>query len=66
MSSDNALDIILNFTAVNFISDLDEAAFSYAKSGVFGPILTGETKPIAGTNLPLCLIENPSTFCSGL
>lgn len=55
MQSDNALDIILNFTAVNFISDLDDAAFSLAKSGIFGHGLQQETARIANTMLPKCI-----------
>lgn len=66
MSSDNALDIILNFTAVNFISDLDEAAFSFAKSGVFGPILKEETKRIADTKLPACLYRESKQVWFGI
>mmetsp|Transcript_944 Transcript_944/g.2013 ORF Transcript_944/g.2013 Transcript_944/m.2013 type:complete len:351 (-) Transcript_944:388-1440(-) len=54
MSADNIVDIILNHTAVNFISDLDEMAFSLAKSGVFGPDLAKESRRIAHTMLPAC------------
>lgn len=54
MTSANAYDIILNFTAVNFISDLDEAAFSLARSGMFGLSLKEESKRIERKNLPAC------------
>ena len=39
MTSETVIEIILNFTAVNFISDLDEIAFSLAEAGVFGSAL---------------------------
>jgi hypothetical protein len=52
MKSDSTLDIILNFTAMHFLSDLDDAAFSLARSGVFGPNFREEAKRIAGTKLP--------------
>jgi len=55
MKCDNLLEIILNFTAVNFISDLDNVAFSYAQSGAFGPSLKEEASRIAGTKLPACM-----------
>jgi len=55
MSSDTVIDIILNFTAVNFISSLDDNAFSLAESGVFGPLIMEETSRVAGTKLPFCV-----------
>mmetsp|Transcript_86 Transcript_86/g.200 ORF Transcript_86/g.200 Transcript_86/m.200 type:complete len:932 (-) Transcript_86:518-3313(-) len=36
MSSETVIEIILNFPAINFISELDELAFSLAEAGVFG------------------------------
>ncbi len=35
-TSDNVIDVILNFTALNFISALDEVAFEFAKAGKYG------------------------------
>lgn len=35
-SSDDVIDIILNFTALNFISTLDDLAFEFAGSGKYG------------------------------
>lgn len=55
MKSESTIDIILNFTAMNFLSDIDDAAFSLARSGVFGPSLREEAKRIAGTKLPKCM-----------
>jgi len=35
-TSDNVIDVILNFTVLNFISALDEVVFEFAKSGKYG------------------------------
>jgi hypothetical protein len=55
--SDNVVDIILNFTAVNFISNLDDAAFSLAMSGEFGPMLKTEAGRISNEDLPPCMYK---------
>jgi hypothetical protein len=55
--SDTVVDIILNFTAVNFISDIDETAFVLAKNGDFGPELQAEAERIAGQVLPPCMYK---------
>jgi hypothetical protein len=39
MISTDVIDIVLNFTAVNFISSLDDAAFELASSGRYGNVL---------------------------
>ena len=52
MSAETVIDIILNFTAINFISNLDDTAFSLAESGVFGPLMSNETTRITNTKLP--------------
>eukprot|EP00531_Pseudo-nitzschia_arenysensis_P000704 CAMPEP_0116123948 /NCGR_PEP_ID=MMETSP0329-20121206/5021_1 /TAXON_ID=697910 /ORGANISM="Pseudo-nitzschia arenysensis, Strain B593" /LENGTH=968 /DNA_ID=CAMNT_0003617899 /DNA_START=197 /DNA_END=3101 /DNA_ORIENTATION=+ len=53
MTSDSVLAIILNFTAINFISDIDDRAYSLAKDGVFGQFLKTETSErIGDTKLP--------------
>lgn len=52
VTSNQVVDIILNFTAVNFISNLDDHAFHLAKSGDFGPALQREAERIATTDLP--------------
>jgi len=57
VSSKTSVDIILNFTAVNFISNLDDYAFQLAMSGEFGPALKAETERIADTDLPPCLSQ---------
>ena len=59
--SDNVLDIILNFTALNFLSELDDEAFDLARSGVFGQALKRETDAIATKRLPGCLRRNPAS-----
>jgi len=52
ITSDAVVDIILNFTAVNFISHLDDSAFDLAMSGDFGPALQAEAERIANKDLP--------------
>ncbi len=52
MTSSNVLDIILNFTAVNFVSQLDNIAFDVAMSGKFGPTMESAAKKIEGKYLP--------------
>ena len=54
LKSVTVVDIILNFTAVNFISGLDEDAFFLAVIGDFSPALKVEAERIAKTDLPLC------------
>ena len=54
LKSVTVVDIILNFTAVNFISGLDEDAFFLAVTGDFSPALKVEAERIAKTDLPLC------------
>ena len=57
LTSNTVVDIILNFTAVNFISDLDEYAFSLAKTGEFSPTFQDEAERIAKTVLPRCMLR---------
>jgi len=54
MTSSEVIEIILNFTAVNFISKLDETAFKLAKSGKFGPVMKEATEKIEQKPLPSC------------
>mmetsp|Transcript_11188 Transcript_11188/g.26895 ORF Transcript_11188/g.26895 Transcript_11188/m.26895 type:complete len:482 (-) Transcript_11188:314-1759(-) len=51
---DDTLAIILNLTAVSFISELDAKGFELARSGVFGPMFENEAKRIAKKELPAC------------
>eukprot|EP00957_Ditylum_brightwellii_P120764 9211850-Ditylum_brightwellii.AAC.1 len=55
VTSDDVIDIILNFAAVNFISNLDEAAFDLAKWGKYGPALEREAKNIEEKPIPYCI-----------
>ncbi|VEU35645.1 unnamed protein product [Pseudo-nitzschia multistriata] len=74
ITSDDVIDIILNFAAVNYISTLDEAAFELAKYGKYGPQLEIETKSIERRPIPYCIYRKhnhvrylftvfPITFC---
>lgn len=58
--SDTVVDIILNFTAVNFISNLDDAAFFLAMSGEFGPVMKAEARQIANEELPASMYRKSS------
>jgi len=51
----SVVDIILNFTALSFISSLDDEAFDLAKSGVFGSDLRKEIERIENAKLPACM-----------
>jgi len=55
ITSSNVIDIILNFTAINFISQLDNAAFYLAKWGKYGPRLEAEARSIEQLHLPRCM-----------
>ena len=52
VSTHDTLEIILNFTAVNFITDLDNLAFQHARCGIFGPTLKDEARRISHKRLP--------------
>ena len=39
VTSDDVIEIVLNFAAVNFISNLDEVGFELAKWGKYGPVM---------------------------
>mmetsp|Transcript_5067 Transcript_5067/g.9753 ORF Transcript_5067/g.9753 Transcript_5067/m.9753 type:complete len:901 (-) Transcript_5067:222-2924(-) len=55
ISTQDAIDIILNFTAVNFISGFDDVAFELAHWGKYGPKMEAEAKRIEDLTVPLCL-----------
>eukprot|EP00957_Ditylum_brightwellii_P100980 7696733-Ditylum_brightwellii.AAC.1 len=52
VTSDDVIDIILNFAAVNFISNMGEAVFDPAKWGKYGPALEREAKNIEERPIP--------------
>eukprot|EP00537_Pseudo-nitzschia_pungens_P007886 CAMPEP_0172377638 /NCGR_PEP_ID=MMETSP1060-20121228/69004_1 /TAXON_ID=37318 /ORGANISM="Pseudo-nitzschia pungens, Strain cf. cingulata" /LENGTH=1154 /DNA_ID=CAMNT_0013105339 /DNA_START=368 /DNA_END=3833 /DNA_ORIENTATION=+ len=52
MTSSEVTEIILNFTAVSFISHLDELAFELAKKGKYGSMLEAAAKRIEQEPLP--------------
>lgn len=62
ITSYTVVDIILNFTAMNFISNLDEAAFFLALSGEFGPVLKTEAEKIQTTDLPPCMYKSKKHY----
>lgn len=57
ISTDDVIDIILNFTAVNFISGFDDVAFELAQWGKYGPKLETEANRIEELPAPACIIH---------
>ena len=55
ITSQSAIEIILNFTAVNFISGMDESAFLNVKFGKYGRYFEKKVKRIQQRPLPACL-----------
>lgn len=54
-STVDVIDIILNFTAVNFISAFDDVAFELAQDGKYGPALKKEADRIEELPCPPCM-----------
>jgi hypothetical protein len=52
MTTKSVIDIILNFTAISFVSSLDEDAFSLAEDGVFGRGLQKGATRVTDAKLP--------------
>lgn len=52
MTETDVTDIILNYTAVNFISFLDNVAFAMARSGKYGPVMKEAALRIEFEDLP--------------
>ena len=65
LTSTSVIEIILNFTAVNFISNIDDRAYSLGKDGVFGRFLKEEvSENIGSTNLPATMQrKNGGGYC---
>ncbi len=55
IQTQDVIDIILNFTAVNFVSCFDEVAFELAKAGKYGPSFKSEAIRIEGLSIPECI-----------
>jgi Leucine-rich repeat (LRR) protein len=55
ITATTVVDIVLNFTAITFISKLDDYAFELCAQGEFGKSLQAEAERIAITNLPRCM-----------
>ena len=55
LTSQTVIDIIINFTAINFISALDNAAFGLAQWGKYGPELQEQAIAIKTLPLPRCM-----------
>ncbi len=54
ITTPSVVDIILNFTALSFISSLDDEAFALLKSGAFGSDLRKEVERVVEAKLPPC------------
>jgi hypothetical protein len=55
ITTPTTIDIILNFTAINFISTLDNVGFRIIKWGKYGPKFEEEAKRIETLPLPRCI-----------
>jgi hypothetical protein len=55
VTSSTTIEIILNFTAINFISTLDNVGFEIIKWGKYGPKFEEEAKRIEKLPLPRCI-----------
>jgi len=55
LTSNSVVDIILNFTAMTYISRLDDYAFDLAMDGHYGPFFRAEAVKIANRDLPDCM-----------
>jgi len=55
VSTSDVIEIILNFTAVNFISGFDNVAFELAQCGKYGPLMEAEAKRIENLPAPPCI-----------
>ena len=57
LTTSDIVDIILNFTAVNFISYFDDIAFELALNGKYGPRVKQEVERIQDLPLPDCMYQ---------
>jgi hypothetical protein len=55
VTTSNLIDIILNFTAINFISSLDDVGFEIIKWGKYGRKFKDEAYRIENEPLPKCI-----------
>lgn len=55
ITTTDVIDIVLNFTAVNFVSGFDDVAFELAKWGKYGPRIEAESKRIEDLPAPACI-----------
>ncbi|OEU11409.1 hypothetical protein FRACYDRAFT_245926 [Fragilariopsis cylindrus CCMP1102] len=58
VSTSNVIDIILNFTAINYISALDDIGFEVIKWGKYGTKFKDEAERIEKLPLPKCISRN--------
>ena len=60
IQTQDVIDIILNFTAVNFISGFDDIAFELAQWGKYGPVFKAEANRIEDLTVPDCIYRKYS------
>ena len=58
VSSNDVIDIVLNFTAVHFISSFDNLAFELAANGFYGQELFKATETVSEMQLPTTRVVN--------
>ncbi len=57
MQSTTVVDLLLNFTAMEFVSQLDDVVFVLTKEGFFGRYLKKEAKKVMNTSYPSRLLS---------
>jgi hypothetical protein len=57
MTSDSVIDTILDFLAMNFISDIGKMAFQLALWGKYGPKLENEARMLEEEPMPDCMLR---------
>ena len=57
INTSDVIDIILNFTAVNFTSDFDDVAFELCQWGKYGPAFKKEADRIETLPAPPCIFR---------
>lgn len=55
LTSTSVIEVILDFTVMNFVSGFDNVAFTLCESGVFGPNFKKESEDVVKKDLPLCM-----------
>ena len=64
VTSNDVIDIVLNFAAIHFISSFDDTAYQLAESGCYGKTLQQTTETIKQKTLPQYIFRYINPMCS--